>query len=350
MKSSTKDLIESQASNFSLLSCVEVGKLLISTYNLSEILELIMLKISQLIPAQNWSLLLKDEKTGELSFEIVVGIRKGKLQKVKLIPHEGIAGHVVDTGEPVFIPDVQKEKRFSPKIDALTGFMTKSIVCIPLKIHGNVLGVIEIINMEDIETFKFKDYPSLSILIDFAAIAIENAQYFLKIQRMSITDEYTDLYNARYLHQILGDYIQQTTDNNSSFAIVLVDIDNFKTVVDCYGHLLGSEVLKEVGQTMLSCLADKDILIKYGGDEYVLLLPDKNKQQAQKLLEKILKKIRSELYLTSDPNPVKVTASFGVAIFPEDADNKKDLLLLADNMMFDVKKTTKNGIGVVGGK
>ena len=330
-----------------LLACVEIGKTLTSTLDLKQILELIMVKVSRLIEAQNWSLLLKNEVTGKLTFDIVVGINRDLIKRVSLEPGEGISGHVVQTGAPMFLSDVNDDPRFSRKADELTGFKTKSIICVPLKIHGKILGVIEIINIKNMALFETKYFPFLTILTDYAAIAIENSRLFTKIQRMNVIDEYTGLYNARYLHQILEKLIENSARRNAEFAVVFVDIDNFKTVVDSHGHLLGTKMLKELGQTITDCLFEKDILVKYGGDEYVIILPNTNKNDAKKLIEKILSAIRETTYLKSESQPVKITASFGIAMYPADAGTIKDLLILADKTMYRVKNTTKDAVATL---
>jgi diguanylate cyclase (GGDEF)-like protein len=330
-----------------LLACVEVGKLLTSTLSLQEVLRLIMVKVSQLIEAENWSLLLRDEVSGELAFDIVVGINEELIKEIRFAPGEGIVGHVADTCTPMFVSNVQDEPRFSGKVDKVTGFTTKSICCIPLKIHDKILGVIEIVNVKDMEVFVSRYLSTLTILADYAAIAIENSRLFAKIQCMSITDEYTGLYNARYLHHILDHLIRKGNSQEGGFAVVFIDIDNFKGVVDTYGHLLGSQVLKEIGQTISSCLLEEDILVKYGGDEYIVILPGRNRQEATKLAEKILQSIWTSSYLVSEPQPATLTASFGIAVYPEDARTKKDLLILADNAMYTVKRSAKCGVGMV---
>ncbi len=327
-----------------LRTCVEVGKSLTSTLNLQEILELIMLKVSQLIRAQNWSLLLKNEESGELTFEIVVGINKELVNGLHLLPGEGIVSHVVETGRAVFIPDVNDSPLFNKNVDLHTGFTTRSIICLPLIIRGKSLGVIEIVNVEDMKIFELEDFPILTILADYAAIAIENSRYVDKIRKMSIMDEYTGLYNYRYLHQILDEFFSKI-DQKTQLAVVFVDIDNFKSVVDNYGHLLGTILLKEIGETITSNLSEQDILIKYGGDEYVIILPGRSKTQAVKHSENILRAIRESTYLKSEAEPTRVTASIGIAAYPEDAEAKKELLILADNALFTVKSSTKNRVG-----
>ncbi len=202
------------------------------------------------------------------------------------------------------------------------------------------LGVIEIINVDDFTTFKKNYLPILSIFTDYAAIAIENARCFTQIQKLSVTDEYTGLFNARYLHSVLDELISKC----DQMAVVFVDIDNFKAVVDTCGHLAGSQVLEEIGIDISACLDDSDILIKYGGDEYIILLPNKDKNSARIQIGHILNNIRKNRYLKIAPKPVKVTASFGIAMYPDDARTKKDLLLKADNLMYSIKRTTKNSV------
>ena len=327
-----------------LRTCVEVGKLLTSTLNLQEILELIMLKVSQLIRAQNWSLLLKDEESGELTFEIVEGINRELFNGLHLQPDEGIASHVAETGRAVFIPNVDDSPLFNKNVDLHTGFTTKSIICLPLVIREKCLGVIEIVNVKDMKVFESEDFPILTILVDYAAIAIENSRYVDKIRKMSIMDEYTGLYNSRYLHQVLDEFFSKT-DQKTQLSVVFVDIDDFKSIVDKYGHLLGTRLLKEIGETISSNLSDQDILIKYGGDEYIIILTGINKTQAVRLSENILSAIRESTYLTSETEPARVTASIGIATYPEDAESKKELLILADNALFKIKSSIKDRVG-----
>ena len=342
-----KNPIERQGSSETerLMACLETGKLLTSTLNLRGILEHIMRKVSQLIDAENWSLLLKDQESDELTFEIAVGIDNNLIRGIRLAPGEGIAGHVAKTGIPVYQTAVDSDPRFNKNIDKQTGFTTTSLACIPLTIHGNIVGVIEILNIADMKMFKTRDIPFLTILADYAAIAIENSRHFARIRRMSVTDEYTGFYNVRYLHQILDELIEKADRDKTQLAVVFGDIDNFKKVVDEYGHLLGSQVLKEIAHTISHSLTEKDILVKYGGDEYVIILPDKTKEEAVDLANTILHSIREAQYLPSQPNPAKITASFGIAMYPDDAQTKKDLLLLADNSMYRIKKARKDGVG-----
>ena len=322
-------------------ACLEIGKSLTSTFEIQKILELIMSKVSSLIPAKNWSLLLEDEETGRLRFEIAVGLEKEKIAGIRIQSGEGIAGSVFQTGIPIFIHDAQNDIRFSRKVDEETGFVTESIFCVPVQVRGRILGVIEIINVKEMDVFESKYLPILTILSDYVAIAIENSQLFAKIERLSITDEYTDQFNARYLHQNLGKLLEETSRAGKSLAVVFSDIDSFKAIVDTYGHLAAGQVLKEVSRTIASCLSGKDILIKYGGDEYVMILRDKGRAEAVRQVETISQAIRNSRYLTHLVSDLKISATFGMAMYPEDVRTEKDLLILADNAMFKSKRERK---------
>ncbi len=329
-----------------LLVLVEIGKLLTSSLDLDEILRLIISRASRLIPAENWSLLLKNQETGELTFAVVEGSKKESLRGFCIPCGHGIAGCVAQSGNAEFVADVQGDTRFYREMDARSGFTTRSVVCLPLKIHGKTLGVMEIVNVEDIELFKKRDLPVLQALADYAAIAIENSRYVATVHRLSIIDEYTGLFNVRHLYRVLEGIVRAAREKGSPVGVVFADIDNFKGLVDEHGHLLGSRALKEIGSTILGCLAPSDMVFKYGGDEYVLVLPGRSRASARALVETVRSTIASSAYLQSEGKPVRVTASFGLALFPEDGETAKELLLAADHLMYRIKNTTKNGLAL----
>jgi diguanylate cyclase (GGDEF)-like protein len=329
-----------------LLACLEVGKLLTSTLDLREILQLIVDRVSDLIAAENWSILLRDETSGELTFEIVAGVEESLLKGISLARGEGIAGYVAETGNSILAPDVAGDPRFSARADQQTGFVTQSIACLPLQAHGQVVGVIEVVNVRDFEAFRQRDLPVLKILADYAAIAIQNARLFSRIEELSITDEYTGLHNARYLYQVLDELLKRAAAEGTRVGVVFVDMDNFKKIVDTYGHLLGTRALREVGETMLAHLEPQDHLFKYGGDEFVLVLPGRSKEEARAFVEGLCRAVGEAVFLKSEGEGVHISASFGLAIYPSDADSQRELLMAADRALYRVKRTTKNAVAV----
>ena len=325
-----------------LMTCVEIGKALTSTFNMDQILIIILKRLSELIKAKNWTLFLLDSKSKKLYFEVVVGLDKGSLADVRIPLGEGIAGTVAQTGEPILVPDVQKDPRFSSRVDDLTGFVTRSIICLPLKMQGSVIGVIEIINPEDRSLFQENYMPLLTILADYVAIAIHNARTYRKIESLSVTDDVTDFYNSRFMHQHLDQLLHQ----GQEVSLVFLDVDDFKEVVDTHGHLLGSKILREAAKVISSSLEDDDRLVRYGGDEFVIILPAHDKPAAFDKVVTIRKALADAIFLQENGLEVKLTASFGIANYPGDAADKKELLQLADNSLYQSKDLGKNSITV----
>ena len=159
-----------------------------------------------------------------------------------------------------------------------------------------------------------------------------------------ITDDLTGLFNARYFDEILDIEINRAKRFGTPLALVFIDLDHFKLVNDQHGHLIGSRVLAEIGQLIKQRIRAVDCGARYGGDEFVLILPQTDKTGAYELVTNLQKKICSHVVMSEDGAEIRVTASFGIATLPEDVDNKLDLIRLADNLMYQVKETTRNGI------
>ena len=325
-----------------LMTCVEIGKALTSTFNMDQILIIILKRLSELIKAKNWTLFLLDPKTEELYFGVVVGLDKGSLADVRIGLGEGIAGTVAHTGEPILVPEVRQDPRFSNKVDDLTGFVTHSIICLPLKMQGAVIGVIEIVNPEDMSLFQDNFMPLLSILADYVAIAIHNARTYRKIESLSITDDVTGYYNTRHMHQHLDQLLHQ----GQEVSLVFLDVDNFKEVVDSHGHLLGSRILGDAAQIIASKLEENDRLVRYGGDEFVIILPGQDKHTAFDKVVAVRKALADATFLEDLELQTRLTASFGIANYPGDAADKKELLQMADNSLYRSKDMGKNSITV----
>ncbi|MCL4479319.1 MAG: sensor domain-containing diguanylate cyclase [Deltaproteobacteria bacterium] len=324
----------------------ELGKTLTSTLDLKEVLSIIMQKISELLKPTNWSLLLIDEEHQQLFFEIAVGENADKLKDMKLQIGEGVAGWVAMTGEVVVLPDVSKDPRFTPKMDQLTHFKTQSIICVPLKSKGKVLGVVELINNIKDQAFDPEEINVLLTLADYAAIAIENAKYLQRVQELTIKDDLTTLYNSRYLYIMLESEMERSKRYGLHFSIIFLDIDHFKLVNDRHGHLIGSRVLKETAEVIKQNLRKPDIPIRYGGDEFVVLMPETDKKGAYKVAARIRESLNSYRFLREEGFEIMLTASFGVSAFPEDTDNTLDLVRLSDQAMYRVKETTRDSIAL----
>jgi diguanylate cyclase (GGDEF)-like protein len=324
----------------------EIGKTLTSTLEIREILKKIMETIGDYFRPTNWSLLLLDESTNELRFEVAVGKVSESIKDIRIKKGEGIAGWVALHGEPVLVSDVRKDPRFSRTVDKVSNFATESIIAVPMKIKDKVLGVIELINKEEFNPLSKRDLEVLTTVADYAAIALENSRNYQRIQELTITDDISGLYNSRYLHQIIKNEIDTYERYHNPFSIIFFDLDLFKQVNDTYGHLVGSQMLHKVAKVISKIIRKVDLAVRYGGDEFVIVLPQANKNQAHAAAKRLRHAINAEVYFAEEGFNIRITASFGVATYGDDATSKEELLRAVDEAMYRIKNTSRDGIAL----
>ncbi|MGD9504571.1 MAG: GGDEF domain-containing protein [Syntrophobacteraceae bacterium] len=322
----------------------DLASTLTATLDLSEILNIIMKKVGELLNPENWSLLLVEDDKEHLSFEIAVGEGAHAIKGNRLKVGEGIAGWVAATGESVLVPDAQGDPRFCNRFDAMSDFTTHSIICVPMVYRGKVLGVIELINRIEDTAFTDLDMRALQTIAEFAAIAIQNAKQYRKVHQLSITDDHTSLYNVRFLYGELDRRLAEANERGGAVSIIFLDLDHFKDVNDVHGHLCGSKMLREVGLLIKETVRASDIAVRYGGDEFLVLMPGSGKEEALRFAKHLRERVRSHVFLAEENLNLHITASYGVASYPCDAKDKKGLLSLADGAMYKVKGTTRDAV------
>jgi diguanylate cyclase (GGDEF)-like protein len=165
-----------------------------------------------------------------------------------------------------------------------------------------------------------------------------------RVMKLAVTDDVSGFNNTRYLHRFLDRLIENPAGRSSEVCLVFFDLDNFKRLVDTHGHLLGSKALREVAQTVAHVLSEDDRLVRYGGDEFIAILPRQTKEEAFIKVNRMKELIRSTPFLHKEGINARLTASFGLASFPNDAKDKHELLAEADRCLFRSKSEGKNRI------
>jgi diguanylate cyclase (GGDEF)-like protein len=187
---------------------------------------------------------------------------------------------------------------------------------------------------------------ALRALLEPAAIALDNALALQKAEALSVTDDLTRLYNSRYLNLVLRRETKRASRSGRPVSLLFLDLDGFKQVNDTYGHLAGSKALVEAAAVIRGCARETDVVARFGGDEFSLILPDTGREGAVAVAERIGERLRSARFLTGDGLSVQLTASIGVATLPDAAGSAEELIRAADTAMYLVKARGKNGIHV----
>ncbi|MFW6388054.1 MAG: diguanylate cyclase [bacterium] len=329
-QSATDDLIR-------LSFFTEMAHDIASADSLRATLDRVMEHVGKVFAPRTWSLMLHDAATEELEFAVVIGGEEAaKLRGYRMPKDTGIAGWILNNGQPLIISDVSSDPRFDSSIDEFTGFKTENIIGVPLESRNQVFGVIELINRLDGEPFTALDLKILSTIADFAGVAIEKAYYLQALERIASVDHVTGLYNRRSLARSLDRELARCKRTGSGLAALMLDIDEFKQINDEHGHVVGDQVLQHLSGLLQSNVREVDVVARYGGDEFFVLMPDIDAAGANRAAERLSETLAAE----SASRPVPYSVSIGVfSGCPETAD---ELFEGADVNLYTEKGRSKD--------
>jgi diguanylate cyclase (GGDEF)-like protein len=324
----------------------DVAKALTSSLDLDTVLQTILDKIAAHFKPETWSLLLREEETGELYYTVAVGKGCESVNALRLTTGESLARWVVEHGEALVINDVSCDARLKP--DTTDSFFGSpcSVICLPVGASGKVLGVMELVNSD--RKIYTRGEMLLQALADYAAIAIENARAVQRIQELSITDDTTGVYNSRHLFTVLADEVRRSERFGYEFSMLFVDLDRFKLINDEHGHMVGSKLLGQFGRCLRKNLRLVDAAFRYGGDEFAVLLPQTGKEAAILVARRLLRTFRERDWLTDEGLALKLRASVGIATYPQDGATSHAIVQSADEVMYQVKEAGRDSIAVAG--
>lgn len=307
-------------------------------------------KSAEVVGAEQGSLMLLNEETHEIEVKSTRGLNLAILSHIRIIPGEGIAGSVLKSGVPMAVSNIEEDNRVSRS--NRVRYKTKSFISLPLKIRNTSIGVLNLADKRDGTDFSDHDVKLLEAIALYSAAAIERRAYYqssIDLRKISITDSLTGLLNRRYFEERLAEEMERSRRHRQPFSLIIMDIDNFKTLNDSFGHLFGDEILKTTTNVIRRCVRIIDIAARYGGEEFAIILPTTDKNDAGIIAERIRADIECEVCLVKDTGTtLNVTVSLGIASFPDDASAAEELINNADRALYRAKSQGKNKVVIFG--
>ena len=310
----------------------DVSQSLISTLDFEQLLRNILQRLKDTFNFLNVSVLLIDEEKQVLYTHASLVYSPEDRELRLRIGKDGITGHVAKTKRMYHCPDVAKDPYYVSGIEN-----TRSEVGLPLLIGDRLIGVLDVESAE-VDGFSQDAILLLSSLSAQIAIAIDNARLYAETKKLSLTDPLTSLSNRRSYEMFVDAEIRRAERYRRTFVVMMIDFDNFKIYNDKYGHTAGDIVLQKLSKIMKDIIRDVDFLCRYGGDEFVAILPETDASFALDVAERMRKKIAAQRIQP------KITLSIGIASFPHDAREKSKLIDLADQACYEAKQRGGNRV------
>src|SRR5438876_849337 len=330
---------EAQRSRDEITVLYDAAKTISSSLELESVLNSLVQVTCQAFTYEQGAILLVDERSGDLVVEATYGYPPGT-RGYRIPVGKGITGSVQRTGKPEVVAGVRRDPRHIGITERVV-----SEIAVPLISEGRVIGVF---NLESTHRAAFgqRDLHILTALAGYATIAIENARLFEKTKRLAITDGLTELYNHRYLHEAMERTLQRCRRDEQPLAVIMLEIDSFKRYNDTYGHQRGDDVLRIVADVLRKGSRTSDIVARYGGDEFMIVLPNSSKDTASEIAERLRRAVEAYPFLLGESIVTSVTLSVGVAASPDDGDTVDGLVDAVDRAQYTAKRSGGNKVYV----
>ena len=329
-----------------LSSLLQIGNLLSTKPKLDEVLNLIVDKVAQVLDTKTSFLMLVNEATNELEFQTTFQVDTFLATTYKVKLGRTFLGTIANSGE-TFILDAKRQKH---TFDGVTEFQeqlgVKNLLIIPVTSRGKVIGLLGAGNSLSDFTFNDDDIDLVKVFIKQITIAIENDTLIKKAQQLEIKDELTDLYNASYIRKRLDEEIKRAILLQRPCSFVLVNIDNSRAYRDQHGQLASESTLKKIARILEENTSEIDRVARFGGDEFALVLPEKNKKEATMIAEEIRKRIEESIFPGDKASTAKLTVSAGVSENPIDGITANELITKATQTLKLAKDQGKNKVMV----
>jgi diguanylate cyclase (GGDEF)-like protein len=336
--------IDLEMANKELSVLYDVAKNLGANLELTRTLGLILSETKKVVSYHTGIIYLWEEDEQVL---IATAIRSPFAEQLKDISYslgEGLVGKVAKTREPEIVYDSRKDRNLR-SVPGINQFL-RSLLVIPLTVDNKLIGIVAVGKKEP-NTFGSKQMQILSSLGGQAAVAMANAMLYKKIEKLAITDGLTNVFNHRYFYRKLEEEAERFKRYGTAFSLIMLDLDSFKKFNDKYGHRAGDGALFSVAQVIKASTRILDVVCRYGGEEFAVVLPETDAQQVKMVAERIRSAIQSNYFSVSDSiAPINVTVSIGVATCPQDSADINEIIEMADRALYYSKNTGKNKVSI----
>lgn len=338
----TNGALEKLVRDLSLI--YEIGQEVNSIIDLENLYAKITETLHKHLKIQEFAILIFDDRREELQVKAAYGFEDEEaILRTTFKKGEGITGLVAEVARKIYIKDTSREGRFLHyKGEEPT--RPSSFLSIPLVYKDDVMGVINFARVGR-SSFSSQDIKKLSLVSSQIALAIANAQLYTRTRELSVRDELTGINNRRYFQQMLQMEWKRAVRFHRTISLIMLDVDHFKMYNDTFGHLQGDKVLKRIGGLLKSNLREVDTVARFGGEEFIMLLPDTDKRGAIVVAEKVRLLMEGERFLTDDRDETRrVTISVGLSTYPDDVGDMDDLIDHADIALYRAKENGRNRI------
>lgn len=331
-----KKLLEENLEMRQSLKLFEVSRTVLSTIEPSRLYDVSLDAVLQIIPADAGILIFYDNAWKKLEIKA--------MRHINPVDGEKIAGIFIDrfekdcrefrnvtvTARSDFGEDREELKKFG------------SMLLAPITMGTKVAGFMLILSRQGGAGYGIKDIKNVAFLVEHASEAFENSQKYSEAREMAFIDSLTGLYNSKFLEMVLDRDLKRADRLLTPVTVLFLDLDNFKKVNDTNDHLAGSKVLVETAKVILKCVREVDTAIRYGGDEFVVVLLDADYDMAYRIAERIRLAMENHRFLQDENLDIRVTVSIGIATYPVHTKDKRELLKIADRAMYSAKEISRN--------
>jgi len=332
---------ELEKSQTQLETIYENSRILASILDSESVVSEVMKIMGEILGYHSFAIVFKD-RTGKLFFRARSANGENSFHP-RPCPPEGseLVRKIIELGEPACLKNIVTRFDYKP-----LSSNSRSLMLVPLTSHSTTIGVL-VAESNDENRFHDRDIQMLSIVARSAALAFENAELHKRTEELTINDELTDTFNYRYFVQKLQEEKRRAARYSSPLSLIMVDIDWFKKLNDSYGHEIGNVVLRRLSEIIKKCIRDVDVFCRYGGEEFVIILPQTPKVEANQIAERIRQQIERTVIDTGKPGKLKVTVSVGVTSYPENGKSQDDLLAVADQALYRAKGEGRNLVCII---